>query len=77
MDSNIRKMKKKIKREKRAKIKIADYENVGILTRKKRMRNCILIAFLILILLGRENCMDTIYYGKRFKRYGIYTTNIR
>lgn len=48
--SNIRKMAKKAKKKK-DKLKISQIEKKGILTRKKRMRNAIIIVFLVMLLM--------------------------
>lgn len=52
--SEIQKLKKKAKRKKDKGIKLAKVERKGSLTRKKRMRNAILIVFLIMsLMIGR------------------------
>ena len=56
---NIKKIKKKAKKKEK-KIKLNKIEKKGILSRKKRMKNAIIISFLIAILLIRKNCLDSI-----------------
>ena len=53
--NNIKKMKKKAKKKEK-KIKVKKFEKKGIISRKKRMRNEILIVFLLVTLLTRQNC---------------------
>ena len=52
--SEIQRLKKKAQKKKDKKIKLTKFEKKGGLTRKKRMRNSIIIAFLVLsLLVGR------------------------
>ncbi len=56
---NIKKIKKFAKKKDK-KINIKKAKKIGTISRKKRMRNGILVSFLIANLLIRKNCMDSI-----------------
>ncbi len=49
--SEIQKLKKRAKKKKNKKIKLSKVEKKGSLTRKKRMRNAIIVVFLVMVLL--------------------------
>ena len=53
--NNIKKMKKRAKKKDK-KIKLSKFEKKGIISRKKRMKNEILIVFVLVTLLSRQNC---------------------
>jgi len=67
---NIRKMKKKLKK-KNNKIQFKKIEKKGNITRKKRMRNAIIIVFLILVLLSTRIAWIQFINGEKL-RYMAY-----